>query len=354
MPTEKTLESVREWKLFFEQKGLSNNVIQQYLFYISKLLDNNVPIIFDFNHLTLLLGRQNSYLASVINSPTNHYTSFNLKKRSGGLREITIPFPALLEMQYWIFHNILRNVPVHSSAHGFSHKKSIITNSKIHVDQKQLLKIDLKDFFPSINLSRIIQVFKRLGYPNQISFYLATICSFNGYLPQGAPTSPYLSNIISFVLDKRMIALSKKFDLKYTRYADDITFSGDEIPAKFIKYVTNIVVDRGFKINQEKTRLYKNKSKRIVTGISVIGKEIKLPRTYKRELKQELHYIFKYGYYSYTSKKKIRKYNYIFSVIGKVNFWLSIEPKNEYALIAKVKLAEISNELYLNAKKIDN
>jgi hypothetical protein len=334
-------ETFNKWQSYLESRRVQEDVKEQYLSYIKILLDKNVPIIFTFDHLSLLLGRSKIYLASVVNSPDNHYREFKIKKRSGGFRKITTPFPALLEMQYWIYNNILKKIPIHSSAHGFTHKKSIITNSKIHAGESHLLKIDLKDFFPSIDINRIIFIFKELGYPNIIAFYLAQICCFDGILPQGAPTSPILSNIVTRRFDKRLIHLAKKFNLKYTRYADDLTFSGPTISAIFISYVNDIVINEGFVINDSKTRLYQQKSKRIVTGISVIDKEIKIPRNYKRDLKQELHYIFKFGLKSHMSKNKIRKANYLFVILGKVNFWLSVEPKNEYALEARTKLKEL-------------
>jgi len=339
------LKTLNAWKTFFTEKGIAENVSSQYLSYVAKILESQVPIIFDFDHLALLLGRQKSYLASVINSPANHYRTFKIPKRSVGFREITTPFPALLEMQYWIFDNILKKIPVNSSAHGFAYKKSILTNAKIHAGEKELLKIDLVNFFPSISINRVIYVFKTLGYPNEISFYLAAICSFDEYLPQGAPTSPYLSNVIAKQLDKRLISVSKKFQLKYSRYADDLTFSGNAIPAKFIEYVSSIIKGEGFEVNILKTRLYKSDAKRIVTGISVREKEIKLPRDYKRNVKQELYYIFKHGLQSHVAKKKIKKATYLLSLIGKINFWLSVEPQNQFALSAKVKLFQIHKSL---------
>lgn len=331
----------KNWSNFFKEKGLSEEIMQKYLLYISKLLKNGAPIIFEFNHLALLFGRSTPYLASVINSPTNHYRFFKIKKRSGGFREICVPFPALLEMQYWIFENILKSIKINSSAHGFAHKKSIITNAKIHAGRDELLKLDLENFFPSININRIIFIFKSLGYPNEIAFYLAAICSDGKGLPQGAPTSPIISNIVAKGLDNRLIHLAKKYNLKYTRYADDLTFSGSEIPAKLIDYIEDIVQDEGFKLNSKKTRLYKSKGKRIVTGISVLEKTIKLPREYKRNLRQELNFIFKYGYISHVKKLKIRKANYLPSLIGKVNFWISVEPQSDFALSAKKKLLQL-------------
>jgi hypothetical protein len=106
------LKEINKWTTFFKNRGLSDDISDKYITYITKLLENNAPIIFDFNHLSLLLGRQQFYLASVVNAPYNHYRNFKIKKRSGGLREITTPYPALLEMQYWILNNILTRISI--------------------------------------------------------------------------------------------------------------------------------------------------------------------------------------------------------------------------------------------------
>jgi RNA-directed DNA polymerase len=165
-------------------------------------------------------------------------------------------------------------------------------------------------------------------------------------LPQGAPTSPILSNIIAKKLDTRLISFAKKNNLKFTRYADDLTFSGDKIPPSYIKYIKHIIEDEGFVLNESKTRLYKKNKQRIVTGISVLNKEIKIPKEYKRNLRQELHFILKYGLESHIQKKKIRKLNYLESLIGKINYWIFVEPTNSFAINAKNKLLEIA-KIYL-------
>ncbi|MFB2121478.1 retron St85 family RNA-directed DNA polymerase [Parapedobacter sp. 2B3] len=333
------------WANYYDDIGLLEERKSAYLAYAKSLIDRKLPVIFDFIHLTRLLGRTPDYLASAINSPNNHYRSFEIKKKSGGKRKIISPYPALSETQTWILENILNKIPIHNFAHGFVNKRSIITNSKLHKGQKELLKMDLEDFFPSININRIIYIYKKQGYPNIISFYLASLCCYENHLPQGAPTSPYLSNLVAIQLDKRLALLSKKFNLRYTRYADDLTFSGDKIPTKFIEYVSSIIHNEGFVINENKTRLYKSGGKRIVTGVSVATEELKLPREYKRKLRTELHYIFTYGLRSHIVKKKIRKPNYLLSIIGKVNFWLSIEPDNHYASYAINELRKIQNEI---------
>ena len=247
------------------------------------------------------------------------------------MRIISSPYPALLECQYWIYNNILKKIKIHPAAQGFTFNKSILTNATIHLNQDHFLKIDLKDFFPTIKINRVIAIFKSLGYNDRVAFYLASICCLNKELPQGAPTSPIISNIIARGLDKRLLSLSKKFQLKYSRYADDLAFSGHVIPVKYIDYVTNIIEDCGFAVNNKKTFLQHSKGKRILTGISIAEEKMKLPKDYKRKLKQEIFYINTYGILSHMRNQKIKNPAYLQSIIGKLRFWLSVEPNNRYA-----------------------
>ena len=129
--------------------------------------------------------------------------------------------------------------------------------------------MDIKDFFPSINKKRVISVFNYFGYPHDISYALASLCCLNDSLPQGAPTSPMLSNIISKRLDKRLEALSIKLEMSYTRYVDDISFSGRRIPPVIINYIYKTIQEEGFQLNQSKTKLINRNRKKIITGISI-------------------------------------------------------------------------------------
>jgi len=338
---------VEFWRKKFKKSGLSSEIIEIYVRYIITLLKNLVPIIFDFQHLCLLLGRNKRYLASVINSSTNHYREFEIPKKKGGKRLISVPYPALMECQHWISKNILSKVKIHYTAHGFANKKSIITHSKIHIDKNHLLKIDLKDFFSTITINQVITVFNSLGYNHWVSFYLASICCSKGVLPQGAPTSPILSNIVAKTLDRRLIKFAMRFNLHYSRYADDLAFSGEIIPVKFIEYITLIINSCGFKVNEEKTKLFKYKGKRILTGISISDKCIKVPRDYKRNLRMEIHCIRKFGLYNHLIKKQINNQDYLQSIIGKINFWLSVEPENGFAkkALKEFKLLILQKEI---------
>lgn len=333
--------TVSYWKHYFEDRGLSENQISKYLNYINKLNKNSCPIIFEFEHLSKLFGIKREELAKMVNSPESFYRSFSIPKRKGGRREITSPYPSLLDCQKWIYKNILLPQKIHPSAYGFVPGKSIIGNAKEHLSKKVLLKMDLENFFPSIPINWVINLFSKLGYAKNISFYLASLCCYEGYLNQGSATSPYLTNILLRSFDGRLDKLSIKYNVKYTRYADDLTFSGDYIPHKFIDIVTEMVEKYGLRVNTLKTNLHLNPGKRIVTGISVANTEIKLPRETKRELKKEIYYISKYGFVSHVSKKKINNPVYIDSLYGKIQFWLQVEPNCQVARDAIVMLDRI-------------
>ncbi|HAE65433.1 MAG TPA: RNA-directed DNA polymerase, partial [Acinetobacter johnsonii] len=242
-------------------------------------------------------------------------------------RLITVPSPSLMMVQKWIYNHILIGKKVHYSAHGFNFNKSIITNAQMHVGHKAFLKIDLKDFFPSIPINWIINYFKQQGYPPKIAFYMASLCTLYNSLPQGAPTSPILSNIVFYNLDRILYKFSKKNNLIYTRYADDLVFSGHYISLKFRNFVIFLIKKYGFKVNSKKTSLKINAGQNIVTGI-LVKDSIFVPKKYKRKLRQEMFFIGKFGILSHISTAKIRDPNYIYSLMGRINFVLSIEPNN--------------------------
>ena len=323
-------KNIIEWDRYFHGIGLNPSLADSYMQYVTRMLELGVPVIFEFEHLAALLGRSTGYLASAVNVTKHHYRTFDIPKRSGGTRKIDAPYPALLQCQQWINHNILAQVPLDEAAHGFRKGRSILTNASIHCARKHLLKMDLKDFFPSVGIRRVIKVFQFFGYPHNVSVYLARLCCLNDVLPQGAATSPLLSNIIARRLDARLSGLANKQNIQYSRYADDMVFSGDAIFPWFIEAVARIARAEGFEVNKTKTQLIRSDRRRIVTGLSVVGEKPRLPSSYKRSVRQEVHYIVAYGFESHLSKKKIRDPFYIDSLYGKLTFWKSVEPENEF------------------------
>ena len=337
-----SLESqLMKWESFYKQKGIPEPIYQVYLEYARPLFEKDLPVIFDFEHLVALLGLNRKFVAAVVNHPESFYREFEIPKRSGGKRNILAPYPSLKYVQAWIADNILSHIKISGCAHGFVPQRSILTNVKLHLSNDYLLKLDLKDFFPSIPIKYVINVFKSQGYSFRVSSYLATICCYDGYLPQGAPTSPALSNIIAHHMDNRLKKLARKTGNKYTRYADDLAFSGKKISFKLVDIIKHIIEDCGFQLNESKIRLYNNNGSKILTGISLSNGTPSLPREYKRNLKQELYYIQKYGFIAHVQRSRIRNPRYLESLLGKVNYWLMVEPENEFAQTAHQHISQL-------------
>lgn len=243
-------------------------------------------------------------------SRISHYQRFDIPKKTGGTRRISAPMPRLKAAQHWVLQAILSRVPVHTAAHGFRPDHSIVTNAAPHVGAGLVVNMDLQDFFPTITYRRVLGVFRRLGYSHAIATILALLCTeprvtevtmdgerwFIGrgerFLPQGAPTSPALTNILCQRLDKRLSGLSGKLSLAYTRYADDLTFSGaGSAPVgTLLGMVEKIVTDEGLVLHPDKTRVMRKGRRHEVTGI-VVNEKLSVDRRMVRRLRAVLHQI---------------------------------------------------------------
>ncbi len=224
---------------------------------------------------------------------TAHYCYRWINKRSGGKRLIEAPKAKLKRVQWRILDGILGHVPPHPAAHGFVAGRSIRTNAQPHVGQRVILKLDLENFYPSVSINRVVAIFRSLGYCREAAIWLgrltttslpaamhrhgesnADLAPYLGRrLPQGAPTSPALANLSAFSLDLRLAGLARSFGANYTRYADDLTFSGDErflrSLAVFIPLVDQIVRSERFSLNKKKRKVIRNNQRQTVTGVVV-------------------------------------------------------------------------------------
>jgi hypothetical protein len=242
-----------------------------------------------------------------------HYRRFTIPKRDGSRRAIWAPLPRLKAAQRWVLHHIVERLPVHGAAHGFLPGRSILTNAAQHPDSRVVLKLDVKDFFPTVTWRRVKGVFRRAGYREQISTLLALLCTesprevveLDGVtyyvslgercLPQGAPTSPALTNALCLRLDRRLTGLATKAGWRYTRYADDLTFSrpagaDDSPPDRLVPVVTAIVEAEGFTVKAEKTRVARAGRRQTVTGL-VVNRDLppRPPRALRRQLRAAVH-----------------------------------------------------------------
>ncbi|MBU8898467.1 RNA-directed DNA polymerase [Corallococcus sp. H22C18031201] len=253
-----------------------------------------------------------------------HYTSWRIPKRDGGSRTITSPKTELKAAQRWVLSNIVERLPVHGAAHGFVAGRSILTNALAHRGADVVVKVDVKDFFPSVTWPRVKGLLRKGGLPENIATLLALLAteapreavSFRGKtlyvaqgpraLPQGAPTSPGITNALCLRLDKRLSALSRKLGFVYTRYADDLTFSWTKAKAPkarraqgapvavLLARVQEVVEAEGFRLHPDKTRVARKGSRQRVTGLVVndAGPKVpaaRVPRDVVRRLRAALH-----------------------------------------------------------------
>ena len=195
-----------------------------------------------------LLGVEVNRLEEILNNVSGHYQEFWMRKRSGGYRMISAPDKDLQAIQSTIYSRILSSVTiVHPAAVGFRCGPAVGDNAAPHLGKRYVLKMDIHDFFGSIRSPRVRQTFKKIGYPENVSKVLGALCCLHRHLPQGAPTSPALSNIVGYEMDRKLAALAAEYGVTYTRYADDLTFSGDVFPKEqIIPQVKRIIRDEKF------------------------------------------------------------------------------------------------------------
>jgi retron-type reverse transcriptase len=242
-------------------------------------------------------------------------------RRSGLPRLLEAPKARLKEIQRWLLHEILDQVPPHDAAHGFTRGRSVRTHAARHVGQPAVLRLDLRDFFSSVTAGRVYGIFRTLDYTPNVAHVLTGLCTntiptavWNGlgpsaqpslvqprfwlgralatpHLPQGAPTSPALANLAAFGLDRRLSGLATKSHLRYSRYADDLTFSGS-LPRRwigpFVELVARITADEGFRLHPDKSSLRTGSQRQLVTGV-VVNARLNTPRDEYDRLKAILH-----------------------------------------------------------------
>lgn len=238
-----------------------------------------------------------------------HYVRFEVPKKSGGVRELAAPMPKLLQAQDWILDNILKKVPAHDAAHGFVTSRNTVSNARPHLQSEVVINADLQDFFGTIHVQRVIGMFAELGYSPAAATVLALLCTesprrvvdYAGStlhvatgrrcLPQGASTSPAISNLIARRLDSRLHGIAHKLGYRYTRYADDMTLSSNEDSkvGYVLARLRHIAEDEGFSVNEKKTRVQRQSASQRVTGIVVNSEQPRVDRRAVRRLRAILH-----------------------------------------------------------------
>jgi len=244
---------------------------------------------FGLEELARRLGVDREKLARV----EPRYHEFTVPKRSGGTRRILAPDAELKSLQRRILRRLLTRLRAHPAAMGFERGRSIVTNARAHRQQAVVLRFDLKDFFPSTGARRLKKYFRRIGWNRPATKWLLRLCTHRGGLPQGAPTSPRLSNLVNYRLDARLAGMARKLDAVYTRYADDITISFNrDDPEKthyFQRFVRRVVEAEGYRLHGRKKLSVRRRHHRQVVNGLVVNDRVNLPRPVRRWLRAVEH-----------------------------------------------------------------
>ena len=269
----------------------------------------------------------------ILTRKDSYYKTFNVKKKNGSYRTINEPLNQLFTIQKEFSLFFLMNRSKNENSHGFELNKSIITNASKHVNKKIVLNIDLENFFLNISTSRIVEfVIKKFNVSEIKATKIADLLTYKNSLPQGSPSSPIISNFICEKLDLELYKYCKQFNITYTRYADDMSFSFsfNKLPKFQVQNIISIIEQNDFKINKKKYRYYYRNTKQIVTGL-VVNDKVNVKREFYKNLRAILYNWNNKGI-AVAQNKFFEKYgenkNFILTVEGWINFLGQVKGKN--------------------------
>lgn len=271
---------------------------------------------------------------------TRWYYRCHIPKSNGGTRELFIPNFFMQKQQRFIFEQILSGLPVDCHAYAYRKGVSIEDCAKPHVGKGLLIHLDLKNFFGSITEDMVFDTFLReTGYAPSLCRFLAQMCCLHGSLPQGTVTSPILSNIVFRRCDEALTNLADKHHLEYSRYSDDLFFSGSKDTAirVVLREISGVLLSFGFKLNADKTQVRKQQHRQAVLGLTV-NDHLQANRSYRRKLIQELYYLERFGKKCTGAQEAGDYLKYMQQLNGKLSYVLHIDPHNSRLWNAHLKL----------------
>lgn len=273
------------------------------------------------------LGYPLKTLYGLSNHLGNHYHTVYIPKRDGRKRQLSVPDLILKLVQKSIADNILIQHPVSRYAKAYKPGSSVQKNARPHVGKKKVLKLDIEGFFDHILYSQVKDiVFYKEKYSEPIRVLLTMLCYYRDSLPQGAPTSPAITNIIMYDFDETIGAFCKGQNVAYTRYCDDMTFSGDFNEKEIIAFVNKELSKLGLHLNNRKTTVIPASKCQRVTGI-VVNEKMNITKDYKKKVRQEMYFIKKFGLDEHLNRIGISdKEQYILSLRGRIAFVLQTTP----------------------------
>ncbi len=275
------------------------------------------------------LGFAAKTLYGLSNNLDKHYHNVYIPKSDGSKRKLSVPDLILKKVQKSIADNILIQYPISRYAKAYKIGSSVQQNARPHVGKKKILKLDIEGFFDHILYSQVKDiVFCKEKYSEPIRILLTMLCYYKDALPQGAPTSPAITNIMMYDFDETVGAFCHEKNIAYTRYCDDMTFSGDFDEREVIGFVKNELYKLGLFLKNRKTAVVPATKRQYVTGI-VVNEKMNLTKEYKKKIRQEMYYIKKFGLDGHLKRmNRFDQKQYILSLKGRIAFVLQTVPND--------------------------
>ncbi len=272
-------------------------------------------------------------LYSISNNIEKNYNIYKIRKRNGKYRTIHEPSSLLKHIQKQILTNILNNKSISKYAKAYHKGLSLKDNAIPHINKKIILKLDIVDFFENIFFVDIYNSCFSIEYfPKSVGMLLTYLCTYDEHLTQGSPTSAYISNLVMKEFDEILGNWCEEKNISYTRYSDDMTFSGNFNPSEIIIKVRKMLYKLGLELNDKKIHVVHKSASQNVTGI-IVNEKAQVSSKYRKAIRQEVYYIKKFGLNSHMEKKKINidKLKYLNILYGKILYVLQInENDNEF------------------------
>lgn len=258
---------------------------------IIKLNLLGLPVIQSLDDFSVITHISKYTIYQLSHHSDKYYKIYKMPKKSGGKRTICQPSKKLKGLQSWVLINILNKIQVSPSCKGFRKGSSTLDNALPHIGANTILNLDLKDFFPTVTAKQVYNIFKTIGYNKLIATVFTNICTYQQRLPQGSPCSPMLANLATWTMDLRIQGYVGKRGISYTRYADDLSFSGLN-PSKVVKIIPmikTIIDDENFIVNHKKTRISSSARAKTVTGLVVNEDGVGIGKQKYKILRAKIH-----------------------------------------------------------------
>lgn len=270
-------------------------------------------------------------LYAIANDVRSHYRVFRIRKHNGKLRTIYEPSGILKHIQKRILSEVLEDMRVSPYATAYRKGKSLKDNASVHVGKKMVLKLDIKNFFENIWFLDIYNAcFPIELFPKSVGMLFTYLCTYDDHLIQGAPTSAYISNLVMRDFDYVIGNWCRERDISYTRYSDDMTFSGNFDPQTVIRKVRRELYRLDMELNDAKIRVIYQSHRQWVTGV-VVNKKAQVSREYRKEIRKQMYYIRKFGLLDHLKRNNRHEKGYLDSLKGSICYVLQINPDdNEF------------------------